>query len=327
MNSRGIDISLIVVFHNEASSIGRALESIAIQNVPTAEFIFVDDGSDDNSMDIVREFMLSHPDFGSRFKLMSNPECCGCANSAAKGLAVASGEYVMRCDGDDYMEPGALQSMLDATCGGAYDVVMAPYYEVFPDYRRKMEFRARSTSLNDMYMSTLNFALWNKLIRRKLLVENGITQFEGLDCWEDLGVTSRVFALHPKVNFVDTPVYNYVRNPERKTLTRSSRKRILKDHLGVCKLVEEWMVERGQDKEFEEFLNHLKFCAKVKYLRGKGKDIAGWKSTYPEVNKKVMSLRHINLSWRVVFAAVALLPSGLSQWIADCFDLFYISEN
>lgn len=327
MEQAKIDISLIVVFHNEALTIGRALESFVVQTPKSVEYIFVDDGSTDGSMDVVRNFMMEHPELGKRFKLITNPECCGCANSAAKGLLEAQGEYVIRCDADDYLEPNALQLLLDATEGGIYDVVIAPYYAVYPEYRKLVKFKTKPQTLNDMYMDALNFSVWNKLLRRRLLVDNAITQFEGLDCWEDLGVVSRVLSLRPRLKCIDTPVYNYVRNPKRKTLTRSSRNRLLEDHLAVCRLVEDWLKERGLEHEFEEFLLHLKFCAKVKMLRGRRKNVARWKRTYSEVNSKVMSLRHIALHWRLMFAMVALLPTIVSQSIANCLDVFYILED
>lgn len=327
MDSRRIDISVIVVFHNAAKTIERTLESLAVQTLKSVEYIFVDDGSTDDSVAIVREFMLQHPEIGSRCKLKCNSECRGCANAAAVGLSVAAGEYVTRCDADDYLECDALQTMLDGTDGGRYDFVVAPYYEVYPEYRRLVQFVKKPKTLNDMPIDTPHFSLCNKLLRRQLLVENGIAQFDGLDCWEDLGVVSRVMALHPQVNFVDVPTYNYVRNPKGKTLSRSNKYRLLGEHLAVCQLVEKWLIDRGQEREFEEFLNHLKFCAKVKLLRGRGKDVARWKATYSEVNNRVMSLRHIAFHLRLMFAVVSVLPTVISQAVANCCDVFYVVED
>lgn len=327
MAEKRIDISVIVVFHNAASTISRTLESLAVQTPTCVEYIFVDDGSDDGSAEIVRQFFIAHPEFGTKSRLIINPECSGSANATAKGFSSACGEYVMRCDADDYLMADALQLMLDATDNGRCDVVIAPYIEVSPESERVVQYVTKPASLNDMYMDTLNFALWNKLLRRSLLVDNGIEPYEGLNCWEDLGVVSRVMALHPNVGFVGRPIYNYVRDPQRKTLTRSNRKRILHDHLAVCQRVEEWLKDRGQAEEFDEFLTHLKFCAKVKMLRGRGKDVARWKSTYPEVNNRIMRLRHVAIYWRLMFAAVAILPTKISQLLADSLDVFYISDN
>lgn len=327
MDSKRIDISVIILYHNDASTIRRALESLVIQTPKSVEYILVDDCSTDDTTAIVEEFISQYPDLRSRFKRIRNPQNLGCAGAAVVGLSAAEGEYVIRCDADDYMEPCALQLMLDATDGGYYDVVMAPYYETYLDYRKEVQFKSKPSGLNDMPIDTLNFSVWSKLLRRKMLVDNGISQYEGLDCWEDLSVVSRVMALHPKVNFVDCPIYNYVRNRNKKTLSLSSKSRLLEDHLAICERIENWFVDKGLDEEHKEFLDYLKFCAKVKMLRGRGKKVARWKTTYPEVNNRIMSFRHVSLPLRVLFAAVVALPTVVSQAIADCCDVFYILED
>lgn len=178
-----------------------------------------------------------------------------------------------------------------------------------------------------MPVDTLNFSLCNKLLRRKMLDDNGIAPYDGLDCWEDLGVVSRVMSLKPSVGFTDIPVYHYVKNPASASLSRSSRGRLLEDHLAIALLVEQWMVEHDMQEEYDAFLNNLKFCAKVKMLRGRDKDVRRWLKTFPEVNSHIMELHNISLHWRLLFTAVAKLPAGFTQWVADLFDIFYPREK
>lgn len=321
------DISLIIVFHNAESTIERTLRSLAAQTLSTVEYIFVDDGSTDRSVDVIRSFVALNQDFDGRHRLVQVSVRRGSAHATTLGYAHATGEYVMRCDADDYLEPDALELMLEATDGKRHDMVIAPYLIDNGRRKRMVGFRQRPRSLNDMRIDTLNFALWNKLLRRKLLDEQGIVPFDGIDCWEDLGVVARVMALKPTVGFADKAVYNYVVDPNRQTLSRSGRGRILEDHLVTALLVEQWMNCKGLQDENKEFLYHLKFCAKVKMLRGRDKDVARWKNTFPEVNSRIMGLRHIALHWRLIFALVAAMPTAFTQWIADRCDIFYRSER
>lgn len=321
------DISLIIVFHNAETTIERTLHSLAAQTLHAVEYIFVDDGSTDRTVAIIRDFVALNPEFHGRHCLVTSAIRRGSAHATALGFANATGEYVMRCDADDYLEPDALQLLLDATGGKTHDIVMAPYYKETGRKTSTIRFNRRPASLNDMPVNTLNFALWNKLLRRRLLDDNGIEPFDGIDRWEDLGVVSRVMALKPSVGFVDKPVYHYVVNPSAVSLSRSGRGRLLEDHLMTALLVEQWIVDHGLHNEYAEFLDRLKFCAKVKMMRGRDKDVQRWKKTFPEVNSRIMRLRHIGLLWRLLFTAVAILPAGLTQWIADRCDIFYKTSH
>lgn len=311
------DITLIILFHNAESTLERTLRSLDAQTLKNVEYLFVDDGSSDMSVKVLENFLALHSDFARRHKLVLSEMRRGTAHGTMIGLQNATGRYVMRCDADDYLDPDALRIMLDASDGGRHDVVIAPYYAETGKKTKVIDFKRHPLSLNDMAIDTLNFSLCNKLLRRKLLVDNDIVPYDGLDCWEDLGVVSRVMSLNPSVVFVDKPVYHYVENPKSDSLSRSSSERLLKDHLAIASLVEEWMVEHGKQTEFESFLNHLKFCAKVKMLRASDRYVDRWKKTFPEVNPRIMSLRHVPMRYRILFKIVDILPTSFSQWVAD----------
>ena len=68
MDSKRIDISVIILYHNDASTIRRALESLVIQTPKSVEYILVDDCSTDDTTAIVEEFISQYPDLRSRFK-------------------------------------------------------------------------------------------------------------------------------------------------------------------------------------------------------------------------------------------------------------------
>lgn len=317
------DISLIVVFHNAETTIERTLRSLSRQSLTSVEYIFVNDGSTDRTVEVIQDFVALNPEFAGRHRLVSSAVRRGSAHATVLGFAHATGEYVMRCDADDYLDRDALKIMLKASDSRRHDVVIAPYYAEEGKKTRIIDFDHRPGSLNDMRVDTLGFSLCNKLLRRKLLDDNNIVPYDGLDCWEDLGVVSRVMSLKPSVGFTDTPVYHYVTDAASASLSRSPRGRLLEDHLAIALLVEQWMVEHNMQKEYEPFLDHLKFCAKVKMLRGRDKNVRRWLKTFPEVNRRIMRLRHIGLHWRLLFTAVATLPAGLTQWLADFCTLFY----
>lgn len=295
------------------------MRSLEAQTLKTVEYLFVDDGSSDRSARVLETFLALHPDFAERHKLISSTEKRGSAHGTILGIQNATGRYVIRCDADDYIEPDALQVMLEVADGGDNDVVVCPLLYEYPKNKKVVKWRNEPRSLNDFAIDTAHFMLCNKLISRRLIVDNNLLPFGGIDRWEDLGVVSRVMALKPRCAFIDRPLYHYDRTRLSGTLSTSGSTIVLEDHLQIALLVEQWFVNNGLSEEYAEFLEHLKFCAKVKMMRGRDKDVSRWKNTFPEVNGRIMKLRHVALHYRLLFKIVDILPASLTQRIADLF--------
>ncbi len=322
-----VKISVIVVFQNAEHTIERMLESFDRQNLDGVEYIFVDDGSRDRSVEVLRVGMVVYPSVARAHHLISLPWPRGTAYATSSGMSVASGEYVMRCDADDYLEPDALRLMWEGSENGKMDMVVAPYYRVEVGKRRLVTWRKVCAGLNDMPIDTLHFSLCNRLLRRSLIVSNNLEPFAGVDFWEDLGVVVRYLTYDPSIAYLQSPTYNYVRGSEsltqRAKLLENVKERVLQEHLTMALLIEQWMVNRGIADRYEEFLTRLKFIAKVKYLRGKYKDVEKWKQTFPEVNSRIMSIRGVGYHWRLLFRLVAVLPTSFTQWVANTVARFY----
>ncbi|MDE7411736.1 MAG: glycosyltransferase [Paramuribaculum sp.] len=309
------------MFHNAEQTIERTLKSLALQELDGVEYIFVDDGSRDRSVEILRDFMALNPNLSGRHRLVSVDSRRGSAHATSVGFSVARGEYVIRCDADDYFAPEALRKLWDASGHGMADIVSAPYLRLNGKRVKEVRYCDCFTDLNDMPLDTLHFSLCNKLLRRSMIIENDLLPFEGVDCWEDVGVVSRLFALMPSVVFMSELVYNYVWR--KGSLTDSACERILHEHLMMALLLEQWFVNHNLAERYEEFLTRLKFIAKVKFMRGRYKNVADWKRTFPEVNHKIMGIRGVGFFWRVLFSIVTWLPTSVTQKIADVTSRVY----
>ncbi len=310
-------ISLIVCFHNAESTLERTLKTLNAQTTDDVEYIFVDDGSTDRSIDVLEAFLALNPDFALRHKLIRTNKL-GLAHATRTGILNASGRYITRCDADDFLEPDAMATMIHQADKTGADVAICEFLEETDKGVRHLKFRHHPLTLNDYPIDTLHFSVCNKLISRKLLIDNDLLSFEGIDCWEDLGLISRVISLQPKVVHIDRPLYHYVSNPG--SLSRSHKDRLISDHLKMTLLLEDWFAQNTAPHAFDEFLLHLKFAAKVKMMRAPHREVARWKHTFPEVNGCIMQLRHVALRHRILFAAVNILPSSLTQHVSDLLE-------
>ena len=103
-------ISIIMGIYNCASTLNEAIDSIIEQTYPNWEFIICDDGSQDNSYEIAKEYEKADPE---RFMVIKNSENKGLNATLNRCLKIATGEYVARMDGDDLCDPTRFQKEAD----------------------------------------------------------------------------------------------------------------------------------------------------------------------------------------------------------------------
>ncbi len=98
-------ISIIIPTYNRAATVGRAVESVLAQTYPTCEIIVVDDGSTDETPQVLASF-------AKRIRTYSQPNM---GRSAARniGLNLAAGDYVVFLDSDDVLMPNMVESQFN----------------------------------------------------------------------------------------------------------------------------------------------------------------------------------------------------------------------
>lgn len=102
-------ISIIMPVYNSADYLVQALNSCLNQSYPNIEIITVDDGSTDNSVNIIKEIMNQDP----RIKLFFTSSNQGPAMARNIGLGQAKGEYITFLDSDDFIEKAKLAHQLN----------------------------------------------------------------------------------------------------------------------------------------------------------------------------------------------------------------------
>lgn len=119
-SNRKTRISIIIPVYNCASFLDRCIETLLSQTIEEWEAIFINDGSIDNSAEIIESYVLRD----SRINLINKPNG-GAASARNKGLDVAHGEYITMIDADDTIPNNALEMMLNAATSTHCDLVIA----------------------------------------------------------------------------------------------------------------------------------------------------------------------------------------------------------
>lgn len=209
------EISVIMPLYNAGKYLRQCLMSLCTQSFENFEVICVDDGSEDNTSEIVREFML----FDKRMTLLTQKRAlAGVARNY--GLTKARGEYCLFLDGDDFFEPEMLELSLKRIKSDRADICIfdaqlyheetkkterVPYYlkqEFLPE---KTPFEGRSFP----YIFNLSTASpWNKLIRRELIEEYQI-RFMPLPRCNDVYFIFLAMAVAKRITILSRVLVNY----------------------------------------------------------------------------------------------------------------------
>lgn len=116
-------ITVIIPVYNVKSYLSKCIESVKKQSYKNLEIILVDDGSDDGSFSICKEFSKKD----SRIKLYRT-ENLGLSHARNVGLDHASGEYIVFVDSDDYIYEDMVKTMISKSENA--DLVICNYEKI-----------------------------------------------------------------------------------------------------------------------------------------------------------------------------------------------------
>lgn len=316
--NKDIRVSVIVPFYNAGKHIERCAESLMRQTLKDGiEFVFVNDGSTDDSESRLNSILEKYPERMKQVRLVRRPKNGGLAAARQDGLDAMSGQYFVYCDADDWVETDMYESLLAVADREDADVVCSSFFMETGSKTSVLRFKmSRFPNLNDAPLDTLHFSICNKLVRRQIIVEHGLRLFPNANCWEDLGLSFRVLIFAKKVVIVDKAYYHYRREPNA-SMSTSKMERVLHDHLLIVDEMEKWFdcQPPALRQQYAPFIRFVRFTAKIKMLRGNKKDIVCWKNTYPETNRHIMAYKNIPLHYRLLFFMAENLPSGFWKTI------------
>lgn len=124
-------ISIIVPVYNTENYLEKCLYSLVNQTYKNIEIIIIDDGSPDNSMNIIQKFVLAD----NRVKVISQKNQ-GLSGARNTGMNNANGDYIMFIDSDDWIKIDTCEKAINASEKYNADVVFWSYIKEFSDLQK-----------------------------------------------------------------------------------------------------------------------------------------------------------------------------------------------
>jgi glycosyltransferase involved in cell wall biosynthesis len=129
--------------------------------------------------------------------------CMGLGATRKDGMQAAQGDYVISCDSDDGCNTDAYEKLYAKAIEEDADLVCCGYYEEYANEkiaRRPPSYLSLPVSLLHIFSPAGGIVgyLCNKLVKRKFYVDGNIYPYEGVNMWEDVGLSVRLCYLSTK---------------------------------------------------------------------------------------------------------------------------------
>ena len=216
-------VSLIVPIYGVESYIEQCARSVLGQTYPRMEFIFVNDGTKDRSMDVLSRVLEDFP--GKCVKIV-NKENAGLPLARKSGLEVATGEYVMHVDADDWIESDAAARLVEKALETGADRVYCDFWKEYANRSKLDHERLYTAETKDRWMKRLYNDgaygyVWCKFCKRSLYEDIFVPTY---NMHEDIVFSTQLIFRAQTIAQLPLPLYHY-RRTNYSSATRVARAR------------------------------------------------------------------------------------------------------
>lgn len=222
-------ISLLVPIFNVEFYFERCVRSLFEQTYPDIEYLFVNDYTPDNSIDILKNVIQEYPQRKQHIRIISHEKNRGLAAARNTAVENCQTEFLMHVDSDDYIEKDAVEKLVKKQKEGDFDIVTGNaliHRKDNTEMLRKNE-PAEKEELIKLYIQlVLNHTIWGRLIRTSLYKDNKIQALEGCNIGEDHQVIPQLFYYAKKFASIDDVIYHYDCTNENSYMNQQSTEKI-----------------------------------------------------------------------------------------------------
>ena len=217
--NRKIKVSVIVPVYNSEKYLEKCIKSLVNQTLKDIEIIFINDGSNDKSLEILNKFKKQEP-----LKInIINTKNNGIGVARNLGIKSSVGEYLFFVDSDDYLELNALELMFNAAIKNSSDLVVCDMYKVFEENYHKevinIVFSEGKLKNNKKQLFEIPLGPCGKLFSKKIITKNFA---EGLK-YEDVPFVANALRNSDNTIKLNECLYNYLIHSNSETTTMDNR--------------------------------------------------------------------------------------------------------
>lgn len=217
-------VSIIIPSFNSGNHLPQCLKSIIAQSYGSFEIIIVDDGSNDNTVEVIHEISMSEP----RIKLFLNRKNRGPSFSRNLGIEKSIGDYLLFVDSDDEMMPNALESLVSLANRNHPDLICFDFVPsadgktlqrsaIVPREFPSLVWSGGKECLEQIHRQRIRNYIWSFMYKRSFLESSGCRFPTDSRMLEDMVFLQDVLTRVSRVYYLNEKLYKY--NINKNSLT------------------------------------------------------------------------------------------------------------
>ena len=212
-------ISLVAPVYGVEKYIAKFAESVLDQTYQDIQFVFVNDGTKDRSMEILRQLIEERYAHLKQLILIVDKENGGLPSARKAGLDVAEGEYILFADSDDWLETDAVEKVMAKADETDADIV---YFDLVKEYGHRTSYKRErdytGKTKEDFIVNMFNYKSFGytvtKCFKRKLYTDN-VIYMPKLGMHEDIYLMSQIIFYAGSLVHIPEALYHYRKdNPD-----------------------------------------------------------------------------------------------------------------
>lgn len=300
-------ISIVIAIYNMEDYIERCLHSLFSQTLDEIEYVFVDDASTDSSLMILKRVLRQYSNRKLQIKIIKNNTNLGIAETRKKGIKVSNGKFIIHCDPDDYVDKDWCRLLYEKATEENADIVICNHYTIKENSIKESKIQSFKSPLNylhNWFKSDCDYSpLWDKLVKRSLILDNSIYPFPGLDLGEDMWCIVRFFFHANKISVVKENLYYYCIRENSLTTCYYTEKQI-KKKIELINQISQFLCEN----KYNVLSNNFKFNTKIQLLKYFKNKESEWYELFKECHKDIIKFSENSFKVRLFWFFSLLHP-------------------
>ena len=211
-----IPVSVIIPIYNVERYIERCARSLFEQTMDNIEYVFVNDCTPDNSIVILKRVLSDYPHRSSQVIIIDHEYNKGLPQARKTGILEATGDYVIHCDSDDWIDKDMYEKMYNKAVEENSDMVLCRYklndgektWED-PSFTKPIK-NEKNGSIKQLLNWEISGSLCTKLVKRTLYTNDIIYPKDNM-C-EDITLSVQLLLRSHKLSVIEEALYNYFIN-------------------------------------------------------------------------------------------------------------------
>ena len=203
-------ISVIMPVYNAEAYLPRSIECVRSQTFSDWELIIVDDGSSDKSAAIIDKYA----EIDKRINVIHQKNA-GPGIARNRGIDIATGDYIIHCDSDDWVDVTMYEKMYNKAIEEEADMVVCGYYRSDGVIHRENTgfiSKEKEQFIREMLYMRTSWAVWNKLVKRELY--HSKFNYPAGAMAEDMLTSTQLALFSNRISFLRENLYYYYDNPK-----------------------------------------------------------------------------------------------------------------